>query len=188
LYHAAAYGAERDIDFRKFPLESHVATAIVAHHATGLADTLASELGILTPQQPVLITRPWKRVPAGCNGAITWAGTGWSVLGGVLIGMCTVLMDWISGLDVAQYGVSLLLYSGLVGFLGSALDSVVGAVFQATYWDASTKLVYHANSVRPSTAQHLTGVDVLTNEQVNLVSTAMIVVLGGWVIAPYCFS
>jgi hypothetical protein len=52
-------------------LASQLTCAIIAHHATCLADTLASELGILSKNPPFLITQPWKRVPSGTNGGKT---------------------------------------------------------------------------------------------------------------------
>jgi uncharacterized protein (TIGR00297 family) len=186
LWHAYAVGAERAIDFSRHATASHLASAIAAHHATGLADTLASELGILAVQQrPVLVTQPWRRVPPGTNGGVTAAGCLWSIAGGAAIGILTVFMDYLSGLEPSTYAVKFIIYTAIVGLLGSLLDSVVGALLQATYWDADTKLIYHAASPdKPATAQHLTGFDILTNEQVNLVSTALTVGLGGWVLAP----
>jgi uncharacterized protein (TIGR00297 family) len=190
LWHAVACGAETAIDFVHHPTASRIATAITAHHATGLADTLASELGILARyQQPVLITRPWQRVPPGTNGGITVAGCIWSLVGGAMIGILTVLMDCLSGLEpwTSNYAVPLTLYAAVTGLLGSLLDSLLGATLQATYWDADTKLIYHSDN-KPATAQHLTGIDLLTNEQVNLVSTALTVVAGGWILAPLIIS
>ena len=185
LWHAYACGSEKAIDFQLHPLASRIAMAITAHHATGLADTLASELGILAHRQhPVLITQPWKRVPPGTNGGVTAAGCLWSVVGGAVIGILTVLMDYLSGLEPSSYAVRLTIFAAVAGLLGSLLDSLIGAIFQATYWDAYTKLIYHASPDNPTTAQHLTGIDIFTNEQVNLVSTALTVAIGGWILAP----
>ena len=65
---------------------SHLACALIAHHATSLADTLASELGILSKSRPILIVSG-RRVPPGTNGGVTLAGTGCSALGGLVIGL-----------------------------------------------------------------------------------------------------
>lgn len=190
LYHAAVCcGSEKPVDFQRYPTASHLATAVTAHHATALADTLASELGMLAhQQQPFLITQPWKRVPPGTNGGITFAGCGWSLAGGAVIGLGTVGLDHLSGLQPwPTYAVPLVGYATLTGLLGSLLDSLVGATLQATYWDADTKRIYHADH-RPATAQHLHGLDCLTNEQVNFLSTALTVLIGGWILAPIILS
>ena len=61
-------GEERAFDFENNLLASQLSCAILAHHATCLADTLASELGLLAKTSPFLITQPWKSVPPGTNG------------------------------------------------------------------------------------------------------------------------
>lgn len=196
LWHALSQGAEKPIDFAQYPQASRIALAITAHHATGLADTLASELGILTTpflqklqRGPVLVTQPWKSVPPGTNGGVTIAGCFWSLIGGAAIGVLTLVMDAISGLHPASYAVPFLVYTSVSGLLGSLLDSIIGATCQATYYDPATHLVYHFSSPnRPETAHRITGANLLTNEQVNLVSTALAVALGGWVLAPMIFS
>ena len=75
-----------ETDFNRSPLASSFACALVAHHATSLADTLASELGMLSKSQPFLVFSG-KRVPPGTNGGVTLLGTGFSALGGSMIGV-----------------------------------------------------------------------------------------------------
>ena len=195
LTHALYCGAEQAIDFTAAPEASRLAMAILAHHAVSLGDTLASELGMLGTvtrsqhsQQPILVTQPWRRVPVGTNGGISALGTVWSFVGGLIIGAVTVAMDYFSGISPLNFG-RVTLFGGLTGFLGSLLDSILGATLQTTYYDDETKLVYHEHHTnRPKSAQRICGVSVLTNEQVNFVSVAITSVIGGWIIAPWFFG
>ena len=197
LWHAVYYGPEQAIDFTTAPAASRLTTAVLAHHAVSLGDTLASELGMVTamnsatktktmPMQPVLVTQPWRRVPIGTNGGVTVAGTLWSGVGGMLIGALTVAMDAISGLAPLQF-VQVTLYGGLCGLVGSFLDSLLGATLQVTYYDTETKLVYH-HDPQTRSARRVCGNAILSNEQVNLVSVALTAYLGGWIIAPWFFG
>ena len=191
LQHAWQHGAERAIDFTTEPDASQLATAILAHHAVSLADTLASELGMVSSRgngYPRLVTQPWRSVPVGTNGGVTLTGTLWSIVGGVLVGLLTVAMDALSGISPLQ-AVPVAIYGGICGFVGSLIDSILGATVQATYYDDENKLVYHHNDHdRPASAKRLCGKPILTNAQVNLVSVACTAVVGGWFIAPWFFS
>jgi len=177
----------RFADFDKDILAASLTCAILAHHATCLADTLASELGMLAKQTPVMITQPWKHVPPGTNGGITAMGTVWSGVGGFLMGLSQILMDCVSGLSPLNVPFTLV-FGTLCGVVGSLLDSFLGATVQATYYDADTKRVYHAAMERPKTAEVVSGINMLNNEQVNLVSVALMTALGGWVIGPWLMS
>lgn len=194
LWHAWEFGAEQPLrmtsndDDDRSGMATKISCAVVAHHATSLADTWASELGILSDQRPFLVTPPWRDVPPGTNGGITLTGLWFSLLGGIAVGLFTLFMDYLSGLEPASYSTRLIGFAAAAGLLGSVIDSLVGATLQATYWDPERKLVYHANSIRPHTAQKLCGYNILTNEQVNLVSTAITVWIGGWVLAPVVFE
>jgi uncharacterized protein (TIGR00297 family) len=169
-------------------LASSLTCAVLAHHATSLADTLASELGLLAKHQPRLITQPWRSVPAGTNGGITVSGTFWSIVGGAIIGALYVAMDWLSGIAPLNT-TRMILYGACTGLIGSLLDSLLGALVQSSYYDRDTKLIYHANSDNlPKSAECISGINILTNEQVNFVSAFMTAMLGGWVIGPLLFA
>lgn len=108
---------------------SYVCPYYLRHFACCLGDTLASELGILSPTRPILITtlRP---VPPGTNGAMSLVGTAVSFLGGAVIGLSFAVTLLIQ--SSACRGQSLSVLSELCGWgcagggIGSLVRSIVG--------------------------------------------------------------
>ncbi len=97
--------------------------------ATVTADTWATELGVLSPQQPRLITT-WRPVAPGTSGGITAHGTLAAAGGALFIGLVLPLVAF------AERGAWLpwLLPAALIGGLaGSLCDSLLGATVQALY-------------------------------------------------------
>ncbi|ANB61551.1 DUF92 domain-containing protein [Anoxybacteroides amylolyticum] len=90
--------------------------------AAANADTWASEIGSVSRQSPRMITT-WKKVESGTSGAVTSLGTLASFFGAFVIAIVADLL-WH---DISIVAVSIL------GFLGSALDTYIGAVWQASY-------------------------------------------------------
>ena len=197
VVHAFYCGPERAVVFPQdggdgaLLLSSRLTCGILAHHATCLADTLASEMGILSRSPPRLITQPWKTVPSGTNGGVTPTGFFWSAAGGAIIGLSTLLLDGISGIGGAGpfYAARMVLYSLACGLVGSVLDSLLGATVQQSYVDPDTKMVYQEEDRRPKSTKLVVGhsVNLLTNELVNLVSVAITTLLGATVIGPLFF-
>lgn len=129
--------------------ESHSNYAAVA------ADTFSSELGILAKSKPRLITAPWKVVPPGTNGGVTATGINAGLLGSfILSATATILLPFCPestygltgtlGGGVSTVGWSLksrinfLLAMTAVGTAGSLLDSLLGALLQASVVDTRT--------------------------------------------------
>jgi uncharacterized protein (TIGR00297 family) len=103
--------------------------AYVGVMATVTADTWATEIGVLSPHPPRLITSG-RIVAPGTSGGVTLYGIGASAGGALLIGATTLLFM------VAERGVWLvaLLPAALVGgVVGSLVDSLLGATVQAMY-------------------------------------------------------
>jgi len=172
-------------------LSSQLTCGIIAHHATCLADTLASEMGILSKSSPRLITQPWNTVPSGTNGGVTVIGFFWSAIGGLIIGISTVVLDFISGIESNfNYVIRMILYSVTCGLLGSIFDSLLGATVQQSYFDTDTKCIYQEDDRRPKSATLVVNqsINLLTNELVNFVSVVITTFLGGWAIAPLVFE
>jgi len=111
-----------------FPQETWPWLAFAGAMATVNADTWATELGVLSPKLPRLITNG-KQVPTGTSGGVTLIGTLATFLGGAVIG----LVGWLfqPGYPAAIY----LAAVSLAGLSGSLLDSLLGATIQAIYYD-----------------------------------------------------
>jgi uncharacterized protein (TIGR00297 family) len=186
LIHVVRVGDEKAIDYGDDYLAASLTCAILAHHATCLADTLASELGILNKKPPVLLTQPWRTVPPGTNGGITWWGTGMSAVGGALMGLGMAWMDWCSGIIPVQND-KLLLMGTVCGLVGSFVDSLLGATLQATYQDPETRVIHHEAKAKAN-FKLISGANILTNVQVNLVSICITSALGGLVFGPWIFG
>lgn len=88
--------------------------------ATAAADTLASEIGV-TGGVPYLITS-LKKVPIGTNGGVTMVGESVALLGGLVVSLVALLLGLIT-LPMAAV-------CTLAGFIGTNLDSLVGATLE----------------------------------------------------------
>ncbi|MGB8981365.1 MAG: DUF92 domain-containing protein [Anaerolineales bacterium] len=98
------------------------------------ADTWATELGILNPTPPRLITSLRKRVEKGTSGGISLWGTGASFLGSALIALLAVLLSPTGPLNTVHW---ILITSA--GLAGSLFDSLLGATVQAMYYCPTDK-------------------------------------------------
>ncbi len=101
--------------------------AFAAALAGATADTWATELGVLSPGQPKLITTG-QRVPKGTSGGVSLAGSLAAAGGALLIAL-------VAGLAAAGFmQPGFLLSVLLAGVLGSYFDSLIGATVQAIYY------------------------------------------------------
>jgi uncharacterized protein (TIGR00297 family) len=100
--------------------------AFIGAMAAVNADTWATELGVLNPTPPRLITNG-KTVERGSSGAVSLWGSLAALSGAGLIALLAALF---SG---AEAGV-ILLAGVLGGLCGSFFDSLLGATVQAIYW------------------------------------------------------
>jgi uncharacterized membrane protein len=131
---------------------------------------------VLSKSEPRLITT-LRSVPPGTNGGVSPLGLAMSAAGGAFIGALYYAASLLSGsaqLQVVTLGAA-------TGLVGSVLDSLLGATVQATYFDRSTRKICDAATPH---AELICGVDLLTNEQVNVVSVVATTIVSGFV-APY---
>ncbi|KAJ8081858.1 hypothetical protein PM082_007704 [Marasmius tenuissimus] len=166
------------------PIDSHVAGgwsrtlvfAALGHFACCLGDTLASELGILSKSRPILITtlRP---VPPGTNGGMSATGTFASIAGGLIIGttmsLCLIAENiqcresWL-GVCLSMVG-----WGAVAGGVGSLIDSLLGATIQQTRYSEERKAILQDESVSKGPVKVISGWNILTNNQVNVLSSIL---------------
>jgi uncharacterized protein (TIGR00297 family) len=92
------------------------------------ADTWATELGVLNPTAPRLITELRKIVEKGTSGGVSLVGTLASLAGAGIIGLEAAL------LNPSETNWSFFVLVTIAGLLGSLFDSLLGATVQAIYY------------------------------------------------------
>ena len=137
------------------------------------ADTWATELGILNPRQPILLTT-FRRVPLGTSGGVSLVGSLAALSGSALVGLVTILvggLGWAPALSTPAWGVFVIVAGA--GFLGSFVDSLLGATLQAVYrcpaCEKETEK-YPLHTCGTATVQ-ARGLTWLTNDWVNAACT-----------------
>lgn len=92
------------------------------------ADTWATELGVLNPTAPRLITDLRRSVEKGTSGGVSWIGTLASLAGASLIGLEAALLG-PTGIHWNFFA-----WITFAGLLGALFDSLLGATVQAIYY------------------------------------------------------
>ncbi|KAH7908689.1 integral membrane protein DUF92-domain-containing protein [Hygrophoropsis aurantiaca] len=152
--------------------------ATLGQFACCLGDTLASELGILSRSPPILITT-LKPVPPGTNGGMSLGGTLASLAGGLVMGLTLgvglLAENSACRREGAHILVKLVVWGTVAGGLGSLLDSLMGATIQRTRYSVETKKILQDESTPKATdaIKVISGLNLLTNNQVNLVSSTV---------------
>ena len=190
-----------DLNFLQFRVSKNQAAAYlwsmyIAHYSCATADTWASELGILSKERPRLITSLLLRdVPHGTNGGVSILGTLASMAGGAFIGIIFWILSFLDSSHPRDNHVQypMILVGMLCGFFGSLIDSILGATVQATYYSKDRKCIVKklkiANgSICMTGIDRICGVDILSNEAVNFLSTFLTMALSIWLSpAVFCF-
>ena len=134
------------------------------------ADTWATELGVLNPTPPRIITDLRKRVEKGTSGGISLFGTFASLLGAAVIALPAA---WFAG------DWSLLPLISLAGLAGSLFDSLLGATVQAMYYCPADKKETEKHPLHTCGTEtvHIRGWKWLDNDWVNFACGAFGVVV-----------
>ena len=130
------------------------------------ADTWATELGVLNPASPRLITNLRKRVEKGTSGGISLYGTIASLLGASAIALPAA---WFAGNWVLF---PLVAFAGLAG---SLFDSWLGATVQAMYYCPTDEKETEKHPLHTCGAQtvHIRGWSWLNNDWVNFMCSLL---------------
>lgn len=145
-----------------FPDQSYLGLIALAVFASAAADTFSSELGMLSGGR-VFDIISGKSVQSGLSGGVTWLGLLAGMLGSALLSLFAV----------PNYGWGGMLFSLVLGFLGSVLDSVIGSLLQRKYRNTDGLL-----QDKPLTAQlqPVKGFKLISNNAVNLISLSVITI------------
>jgi uncharacterized protein (TIGR00297 family) len=107
--------------------------AFVGALAAATADTWATEIGVLSPTPPRLLTTGHTAEP-GTSGAVTLLGTSAALAGGLLIGLTAAVLAAVPAAGLpALPGTTAILASLVGGGTGMLADSLLGATLQASY-------------------------------------------------------
>ncbi|XP_013186876.1 transmembrane protein 19 [Amyelois transitella] len=173
LYLLDVGASERPIDFVKDYRASWLSLGILGVFSCCNGDTWASELGtVISSSEPYLVTS-WKKVPKGTNGGISAVGTLFSAIGGFVIGL-SYYISVLYFTDSAMWANAppqwpLIVYGTLAGFIGSLIDSFMGALLQYSGLDKDGKIVSHSQL----SVKHISGRNILDNHSVNLICTVI---------------
>lgn len=158
--------------------------AFVGAMAAVNADTWATELGVLSPTPPRLLTTG-QRVSTGTSGGVTALGTLAALGGGLFIGLVALVLGqveviWGSGPLNGRY-LWLVPIGILGGLAGSTFDSLLGATAQGIYYCSQCQKEAEARIHRcGQPTHHLRGWRWLDNDVVNFASSIVGSVMAGF--------
>jgi len=136
--------------------------AFIGTMAAVNADTWATELGVLSPAPPRLITSG-AVVEKGTSGGVTALGSLASLAGATLIGLGAALLR-------PETGIGFTLAAAVAGGLfGSLVDSILGATLQAIYYcpACQKETERHPTHICGTVTQQVRGWSWLNNDWVN---------------------
>jgi uncharacterized protein (TIGR00297 family) len=138
------------------------------------ADTWATELGVLNPTPPLMITNLRKHVEKGTSGGISLWGSLASLLGSSIIALSAVLLSPTGRLSMNTF-----LLIAFAGLAGSLFDSLLGATVQAMYYCPTDKKETEKYPLHTCGTQtvHIRGWKWLNNDGVNFACGAFGVVI-----------
>ena len=126
-----------------------------------LADSLASDVGVLSKNDPIDLCR-LKRIKRGLSGGVSPLGTLAAFSGCVFMSLCTIIFFGF----VPKYFLSIL----LIPMLGITVDSVLGSLLQAKFTCSVCGKLTEKPVHCEKPCHHTGGVRLITNDAVNFIS------------------
>jgi uncharacterized protein (TIGR00297 family) len=145
-----------------------ILAAFLGAVATANADTLATEIGLLNPTDPRLITDLRKVVPAGTSGGISIFGELATLFGALLIGIAAGLLGMAGNPGWSLSG--LIGTTMIAGLAGCSIDSVIGATVQGIYKCRVCNKITENRRHCGNPSIPLRGHKVIDNNVVNLIA------------------
>ena len=137
---------------------------------TATSDTLATEVGLLNPKPPRLITKLSKKVSPGTSGGISPLGEIATLFGSFIIGALAWILH-LGGPLLEWDSFKLILVALIAGTAGCTFDSLLGASIQGLYRCAVCGKITDNKRHCDRTSRHITGIIWLDNNMVNFLST-----------------
>ncbi|NLZ54621.1 MAG: DUF92 domain-containing protein [Thermoanaerobacteraceae bacterium] len=145
--------------------------------AAANADTWATELGILNKKDPISL-RTFKRVEKGTSGAVSLFGTFSALIGSMMIGIFATL--GFSFLNIGELGFEYMQAFQMVtlgGFVGSVIDSILGATVQGVYYSEELKGETEKKRYKNKQNILIRGLEFVNNDVVNFLSIGIASIL-----------
>ncbi len=158
------------------PWYPYLTLAYFGSLAAATADTWATELGTLSGRQPRLITSG-RFIQPGVSGGVTVAGLAASLAGGAFMGLMIFgLIQAASLITSGQWFLQdwfLLLVLPFAGFVGSLIDSFLGATLQRLYYcERCQTATEHAVHSCGHPTRIVRGFSWMNNDAVNFLATS----------------
>jgi len=151
-----------------FPHQPWTWVGFAASLAAVNADTWATELGVLNPHPPRMITNLTRAVEKGTSGGISLVGTLASLSGSTVIALLAVLLIPTDSLSTDHWLLFTLI--ALAGLAGSLFDSFLGGTVQAMYFCPTDQKETEKHPLHTCGTKtiHIRGWKWLDNDWVNL--------------------
>lgn len=157
------------LDSKEASLVTFLIGGIIGHYCCCNGDTWSSELGVLSDVQPRLITT-FKPVRKGTNGGVTQTGLLAALAAGSVIGLTFVILGFFTSSCTGYVALKQLILvplAAVAGLCGSVIDSLLGATLQFSgFCTVRNKVVGKPGP----TVKKISGLSILDNNAVNLVS------------------